>query len=454
MVLPPPAYNDDPNSFAYATVRERWPSILERAIEDIDAYTSDHPTTFECGESVKHKIAALLQDFRSDAIVHSFTANELKLKPELNEYNSHLAEFNLKKEVTWRTGPWLFLECYLYQLLSLWFSQTEKLANFDVFESLKNLSFEKSSSGVAELCKRYEALSKDLVRHADDLEAKKILFKEFIDISLWGNATDLSLLSGNVTLEDIKGLQGAEVRKKNEEKIVVNDTDQVWEHYSASPKKRVDIVLDNSGFELFADLCLSLFLLDSNLTQKVVVHCKKIPWFVSDTMPKDFYEILKQLEDPSFFQEIHQNQSEADSVAFLASKLETYINNDQLVAQTHDFWTSPSNFWEIAKEKDLFSELQKSNLIIFKGDLNYRKLTGDLDWAKTTAFTTAIQSLANSGLPVLSLRTCKADVVVGLPEGLNEKLIEEYKAAGNEKGQFWTASGKWAVISFSSGIPK
>lgn len=39
-----------------------------------------------------------------------------------------------------------------------------------------------------------------------------LLFKEFIDISLWGNATDLSLLAGNVTLEDIKSVQGAEVQ--------------------------------------------------------------------------------------------------------------------------------------------------------------------------------------------------------------------------------------------------
>lgn len=88
-------------------------------------------------------------------------------------------------------------------------------------------------------------------------------------------------------------------------------------------------------------------------------------------------------------------------------------------------------------------------MIVFKGDLNYRKLTGDLQWPKTTSFKTAIQQLATSGLPILSLRTCKADVVVGLPDGVNEKLIKVYKDAGNEVGEFWSSSGKWAVISFN-----
>ena len=50
-------------------------------------------------------------------------------------------------------------------------------------------------------------------------EVLHLLFKEFIDISLWGNATDLSLLAGNVTLEDIKSVQGAEVRKRMKKNI-------------------------------------------------------------------------------------------------------------------------------------------------------------------------------------------------------------------------------------------
>lgn len=449
MALPQPAYNDNPKSFAYPTVHKRWPTILEGAIDDINAYTRKNASASNCGEKVIGKLNEILQSFRNDEDVKSFKESDILLKPELEIYNIELAKFNAQKKVTWLTGPWLFLECYLYQLLDLWFKSTEKLQEFDVFESLKNQTFKQSSFGVLELCKRYEALSSQLSNA--DAEALELLFNEFIDISLWGNATDLSLLAGNVTLEDIKSVQGAEVRKKNEEKIIVNDISSAWTYLMDSSRERVDFVLDNSGFELFADLCLSLFLLDSKLVKNVVFHCKEVPWFVSDTMPKDFENLLEQLGDSHFFSEIYGSAEDKKSIEFLLSKLKSYVASGELATQHHGFWTSCLNFWEIPREADLYKELSKSNLVIFKGDLNYRKLTGDLDWDTTTPFKEALQDLANSKLPVLALRTCKADVVVGLPEGLNEELIQEYKKQGNEIGEFWTASGKWAVISFCDG---
>lgn len=452
MSLPPPAYNDNPKSFAYPTVHKRWPTILEGAISDTSDYTAANPETKKCGEFVIGKLKQLLADFKKDAEVHSFLKTEVELKPELQIYNDELQRFNSQKKVTWHTGPWLYLECYLYQVINLWFRQTELLQDFDVFSSLKDSTFQQSSFGVLELCKRYETLSSELLQKDVDIEALKILFIEFIDISLWGNATDLSLLAGNVTLEDIKSVQGAEVRKKNEEKIIANDISKAWDAYLLGTKQRIDFVLDNSGFELFTDLCLALFMLDSGLVQEVVLHCKQIPWFVSDTMPKDFESLIEQLGDKDFFPEIFSVKEDAEGITAFLSRLKHFVDHKQIRAQSHGFWTSCENFWEIPKQAGLYEELQKSNLIIFKGDLNYRKLTGDLDWDTTTPFAVAIQDLATSKLPVLSLRTCKADVVVGLPEGLNEKLIEEYKAMGNEIGEFWSASGKWAVISFCDGL--
>lgn len=453
MSLPLPSYNDDPKSFAYPTVHNRWPTILEGAIKDIGAYTKEFPEASKCGEIVTSKLNTLLKEFREDQPVKAFTQEEVSLKPELSIYNTELEKFNADKKVTWLTGPWLYLECYLYQLLNLWFKQTIHLKQFDVFESSKNKAFQQSSFGVLELCKRYETLSKQLEKGPVDQEALKLLFFEFIDISLWGNATDLSLLAGNVTLEDIKSVQGADVRKKNEEKIIVNDSEKAWAQLTGDSKKRVDFVLDNSGFELFADLCLSLFLLDSGLADSIVLHCKEIPWFVSDTMPKDFLALIEQLSNTSFFSEIHESAEDKKAIEYLSTKLSSLVSQKKISIQHHPFWTSYDNFWYIPKQKDLFEELKKSSLIIFKGDLNYRKLTGDLQWDTTTPFTTAIQDLSNSTLPVLALRTCKADVVVGLPAGLNEKLIQTYKEMGNDIGEFWTASGKWAVISFSSGFP-
>lgn len=49
---------------------------------------------------------------------------------------------------------------------------------------------------------------------------------------------------------------------------------------------------------------------------------------------------------------------------------------------------------------------------------------------------------------MLSLRTCKADVVVGLGEGVDEKL-RGTEGGGGEEARKWAWGGKWAVISFS-----
>jgi hypothetical protein len=55
-----------------------------------------------------------------------------------------------------------------------------------------------------------------------------------------------------------------------------------------------------------------------------------------------------------------------------------------------------------------------------------------------------------SGVRVLALRTCKADVVVGLPEGEDERIRA---LSGDEEGgaRKWAWSGKWAVVQFSDG---
>ena len=44
-----------------------------------------------------------------------------------------------------------------------------------------------------------------------DEEAEKILFMEMCEICLWGNATDLSLLT-SLSYDDIQKLQGSEAR--------------------------------------------------------------------------------------------------------------------------------------------------------------------------------------------------------------------------------------------------
>lgn len=58
---------------------------------------------------------------------------------------------------------------------------------------------------------------------------------------------------------------------------------------------------------------------------------------------------------------------------------------------------------------------------------------------------------AGSGVNVLSLRTCKADVVVDLPAGKDEELRALEGGGGDTGARKWAWSGKWAVVSLSEG---
>ena len=87
----------------------------------------------------------------------------------------------------------------------------------------------------------------------------------------------------------------------------------------------------------------------------------------------------------------------------------------------------------------LYSYLQQSSLIVVKGDLNYRKLTGDLKWPHTTPFRTALRSFHPA--PLCPLRGLKAEVVVGLSEGQAETV---YRQAHD-----WLTSGHFNVIQFA-----
>ena len=68
------------------------------------------------------------------------------------------------------------------------------------------------------------------------------------------------------------------------------------------------------------------------------------------------------------------------------------------------FWTYPHDFSEMASAApELYEELSSSALLIFKGDLNYRKLVGDLEWPVQTSFSRALRGFRPA--PLVALRT-------------------------------------------------
>lgn len=301
-------------------------------------------------------------------------------------------------------------------------------------------------------------------------KAEKVLFIEMCEICLWGNATDLSLLT-NLSYDDIQKLQGAESRKTNQDKIIVNDFEKAFAtlkkaQKSGAKERRVDIVLDNAGFELYVDLVLAGYLLQAGLATHIVLHPKNIPWFVSDVVPKDFAEMLSILTNAKSFYETPSEDDAARGVAppKLSAEEEKNLNalfqhwtelysEGKITLRPNAFWTEGGSYWRLPKTAPrLHEDLKESELVIFKGDLNYRKLTGDAMWDPTTPFTEAIGTMGpGSGVRVLALRTCKADVVVGLPKGKDEELRAVEGGGGDSGARKWAWSGKWAVVSFCDG---
>lgn len=285
------------------------------------------------------------------------------------------------------------------------FKQTQHWKTYDLFARQKMATFRSSRPAVLELAARYKDIVTDLQQEhtiggADKQEqleaAEKVLFTEMCEICLWGNATDLSLLT-NLSYEDIQKLQGSEARKASEKNILVNDLDKAFEVLTAAQKakkkeRRIDIVLDNAGFELFVDLILAGYLLTSGLATTIVFHPKSIPWFVSDVLPSDFGALLSALASPTTFygpsadgeehadqQPVPLTEKEQSDLQFLFQDWSSKHAEGQLVLRPHTFWTAAGSYWRLpGTEPQLYEDLKESELVIFKGDLNYRKLTADV----------------------------------------------------------------------------
>ncbi|CAM9018947.1 unnamed protein product, partial [Wickerhamomyces anomalus] len=391
-------------SFAFSTARTRWIKIIQDAIDDVaSAVKNSSDADFKKqGEQIESELKQLKNDVQSDGAV----------KPFQHPTNKAFASFDkvLKgQNYTWLTGPWLFLENYLYRVINSSFISKSLWFNYDIFDNLKRSSFESSVAGVVELAIRYYKLTEEA--NSIDEQTKQILFNEFAEISLWAW------------------------------KQLTTTKDEV---------KRVDFVLDNAGFEVYTDLIFALFLLDLKLTDEVVFHTKDIPWMVSDVNIKDFYILLADLKNTTLFPE---HRKELDH---FINKIEFFNNNGTLQLRTSPFWTLDLDFWNIDPKEVEFGgakvhkDLSDSSLVIFKGDMNYRKLTGDRRWPSTTTFAESIGPLASNGLKILALRTIKADVLVGLQEGVYEQ-VGDFWEKDHDSRLSWLSSGKYAVISYSNG---
>ncbi|XP_042226243.1 damage-control phosphatase ARMT1-like isoform X2 [Homarus americanus] len=322
----------------------------------------------------------------------------------------------------WFTAPWLYVECYMYARIHEAFYLCNPLREFDPFEEQKKKSLidshaatESLATHVLSLCSRIPTLTEEQLKQS---------VTQLIEVSVWGNRCDLSLSSGADRTQETDLLISLDKLRSN---IIENNLDSLWQLLVALPEDQRDIVLvlDNAGFELVTDLCLMTFLTEAGLATSVTLHPKTRPWFVSDTTHKDLVWTIDRCRE------------DGGSAGEMANKWLTYLSDGRWKVSENKFWTTDLDFADMSQiEPELYSQLSKASLIIFKGDLNYRKLTGDFDWPTTTSFECALRSF--SPAPVLALRTAKGGPVVGLAPGVSERIADVTRS--------WNTSGDYGMI--------
>ncbi|KAK3297931.1 uncharacterized protein B0H64DRAFT_320441 [Chaetomium fimeti] len=457
-------WTSERGSMAHETATTRWPKIVQNMVDDLEQslgqLNSDKTEHIEEGRRIQASLRIINGEIMQDKQLHPLSSDGC---PDIDSYNAQLESFG---SMTWHNCPWLFSECYLYRCVQTLFARSQFWRDHDIFARQKLNAFVASHAAVQELCERYASLTEAgaLTKAAaadddDDDAARRLLFSEMTEMALWGNATDLSLLSTlgsssssssssshNHNPDDMRALQGNAAICAGRARIVGNDARAAWAylrsetHRGRRTERRVDVVLDNAGFELLTDLVYALYLLDCGLASAVRLHVKSMPWFVSDVTPRDIDVLLAALADPAVFP-----AAANPSVRALAGRLRGCYESGLVAVAEHPFWTTGFDFQALpAVAPELYRDLLDSALVVFKGDLNYRKLVRDANWPHTLPFKDAIGPL-RGGMKILALRTNKADVCVGLSEETLERVENE------APGKAWVRNGRYAVISFSDG---
>ncbi|KAL5510965.1 hypothetical protein ACEPAG_3684 [Sanghuangporus baumii] len=462
MTLFIPAYPpcDPTDKNGHETVLKRWPIILTKLIDHIHRVNHEltmaatrsstegsvepnWETRVEEGKAIIEKVSKLKYEMARDRALQPLGDDG---EADVDTYNLELAKLGEQSKNTWFTAPWLYAECYLYRLLRSWFAITTYWKYYDPFLSGKEDSFKASSAAIYKLAATMHEFEETRSELKKDPSKLDVLFNEMIQMCLWGNATDLSLLT-NLTHEDILKLQsvGKEAQEERKAFILRDDEKIAFEYLTTLKDSRVDFILDNAGFELFTDLVFADFLVTyTPHTSRVVFHPKSIPWFVSDVTPPDFRSIFESLRSESFFLHDAPSADARAQLSHLLTRWEQYVEKGVFALsvpletklgeknEMYDFWTAPDPYWDMSeKAPKLFESLKQSELAIFKAR--------DVKWPASTPVAEAIGPLAGA-FPILSLRTSKADVVVGV----NQDKADALDASGEK----WRINGKYAMISF------
>jgi hypothetical protein len=302
-----------------------------------------------------------------------------------------------RRNETWLNSQWFFAEVFVYRHIIEtvgWYHNRQ-----DPFEPQK----------AAELASPTLRERIEISVSGRDLPATERLREAFHN-ALWGNRIDLSY-----------ALAMAHGSAVHDDDLLVDHSDAVIRHLARTPGE-IHIVHDNYGTEFACDLALIDTLLETTGCQ-IVEHFKAHPTFVSDVTLTDDQQIRALLRTGRYGPEGQAMVQRLDR------------NEARIQRRANWYWNSPLFGWEMPDS--LQAAFRGAALVIFKGDLNYRRIVGDALWPPTTPWQDV---MAYFPAPVLALRTLKSNPICGLPAGMSEQL----DGIDNQ----WRVNGKRGVIQF------
>ena len=399
--IPEPHRGREPDTWAFRTVSARFKNTAQRILEE---------------NQFSAEIIVRLQDLINEIPDVPIRLIDDPHAPDEAAWNRYLLPYLGKN---WLEPPWFFVEHYFYRriLEATGYFQLGNGFQIDPFNYQKQTGLEVSRLAIDQLMTRINSW---LRQKFDNREILRDLF--YLD--LWGNQADLSLWPAEgENKPDHRSLESAQAHILVDE---VNPVIDILLGFEAG-QSRLDLLLDNAGFELVCDLALTDYFLTAGLASSVHLHAKPHPTYVSDAMEKDVRLAIQFLQS--------QNQN---STRKSGERLQSYLEDGHLQFRGNYFWTSPLDGWEMPVS--LREELSHSNLVISKGDANYRRLVGDRHWPFTIPFA---EILSYFPAPLLALRTLKSEVIPGLKPGQAEKITAQ--------DPDWLIDGRWGVLQFYPG---
>ncbi|MDP9150964.1 MAG: damage-control phosphatase ARMT1 family protein [Myxococcota bacterium] len=364
MTRPPPLRTDGSNAFARHSMQERVPRIAREVIARNQDYA---PRT---KSAIERLASGIEQNTRLPAARVP--------GPDVQAWRAARAE---PPNETWLNAEWFYAELAFYRELNgacrFW-----ELGR-DPFAPVKD---EELGS---------ESLWSRLDRALGPTAARDQRVFELLDACLWGNRVDLSYTI-------------AAARTEREDDDLLVDERQAALPRLVRKGAVVHLVADNAGTELAMDLALLGALLEDGDT-RAALHLKIQPTFVSDAMPSDVLRLLEKM------------RARGGAASALASHLQGCIAAERLLLIPDPFWTGP--LFVSDAPAYLRETLAAATIVVLKGDANYRRLVGDALWDPATPFARAC---VGAPAPLLCLRTMKSDPVLGLPEGVAERLDVEH----------------------------